>query len=328
MSAELEIAEQFKKTYDQYSFLFQPVDNKNLNKINAPEYISRDFRKIAEKIDELFNAPSIHDYILNFSKNNREIKLPDYEHPELIKSLRTVGSATVKTKLINPLKELIIINDENIENDPIRFNLFNEQLVINFGIELCIALSELMEPKRSNYIKKLFVEPIDYLMKNKKDYLKLNEKQRKDASTEQGKRFYPKVWELYTDNQELKKILSLHIDALQIAIKLEPYFLQTQIFHRIFSYISVPTTQRFNFTKEFFLNLEELKLPTPSLKNISRSLMILRTFNPDVFKSESKTNELIIPALNKASIFQSSYNQTTMRTAYFATMRNYSGSKF
>lgn len=349
MSAELKIAEIFNKTFKKYPFLFQLVQNKR-NTSESIDYISRNFILISQKIDALFKAPSIHDYILNFSKINSLSKIkerslsrprigssgnvefylagnaPNYSDPKLL-NLSAGKFIALKQKLINPLKELVAINDSMIEVDSVRFSLFIEQLVINFGIELCIAVSELIESRRSNYNINESLEVVEYSIRTKKDFAKLSKKERVDAIIEQGERFYPKVWELYTDNKKLIKCLSQHVDALQTAVFLEPYFLQTNTFHQIYSQIPIPTEQRFNFTQNFFFNLYKLKLPTPSLRNISRALLILKTFNPNKFKSEAKIHELIIPALIQSNIFKPKYAQTTVRAAYFATMRNHSGSK-
>lgn len=321
MSKDSVIAKQFKKTYDKYPFLFKFVDQKQPNNTNTLDYVSKDFCKIAEKIDELFKAPSIKDYILNFSKNT-EINTPDYSDAKL-KDLSPGESATLKTKIITPLKDSIIINDENIEVDSIMFSIFTEQLIINFGINLCIALSEIMEPKRSKYKDKNLLEPIEFSKNTKRSFLGLTERDLSKESNEQAKRFYPKVWELYADNETLKKCLSQHLDALKTAAALEPYFLQTQIFHRIFSQIPIPTNQRFNFSREFFLKLHKVKIPTEDLMNISRALLTLRTFNSDIFKAESKIDELIVSALIQADIFEPPYAQSSLRRAYFATMRNH-----
>lgn len=151
----------------------------------------------------------------------------------------------------------------------------------------------------------------------------MTEKRHRRASIAQGKRFYPKAWELYTDNKKLLQCLRQHPDALQIAVLLEPYFTQTNIFHRIFSQIPIPTTQRINFIQNLFLNSNKLKLPLANKKVICRALLILRTFNLNIFKSESKIHELIIPALSHSNIFKMKYSMPTLQRAYFATMRNH-----
>lgn len=321
MSIDADIAKQFKKTYDQYPVLFKFIEHTQPNETKSLDYISRNFCKIAEQIDELFKAPSIKDYILNFSKNP-EINTPDYSDPEL-KSLSPGGSTILKTKTIFPLKDFITINDENIEVDSVVFSVFTEQLVINFGINLCIVLSEIMEPQRSKYSDRNLLEPVEYSITTQKDFLELTEKAYVKESKEQAKRFYPKVWELYEDNNKLIRCLSQHLNTLKTAIVLEPYFLQSQTFHRIFSQIPISTNQRFNFTQEFFLQLNKVKIPTADLMAISRSLLALRTFNPDVFKVESKMDELIVPALIQADIFEAPYATSSVRRAYFATMRNH-----
>jgi hypothetical protein len=352
MSVDLDITNKFNSTFEKYPFLFETIEKLKTSDASGPEYTSRNFNLVSQKIDALLNASSIHDYILNFTEINsllriqsRILSVPQtelYNNIEFYLAGNTPNYSNSKAlhqnpgetivldqELINPLVHKVIINDSTIEVESVRFSIFIEQLIINFGIELCIALSELVEPKRSIHNDNEFLEPIEFSTKSPlADYFDLNAKERKDASIKQGQRFYPKAWELYTDNKELLRCLSLHKDALQTAILLEPYFAQTNVFHRIFSQIAIPTTQRFTFVQSFFLDTNKLILPTPSLKEISRVLLIFRTFNSDVFKAESKIHELIIPALSNSTPFKNKYKDSTVRTAYFATMRNNSGSKF
>jgi len=352
MSADLDISNKFNETFEKYPFLFKPIEKLKASDAPKPNYTSRSFNLVSQKIDALLNAPSIHDYILNFSEVNSFSKIQErflsapqieaYNNIEFYLAGKTPNYTNLKAftqqpgetitldqELINPLSNTIVINDSTIEVESVRFSLFTEQLIINFGIELCIALSELVELKRSGHNKSELLEPVEFSTKSSSTgFFDLNAKERKEASVEQGQRFYPKAWELYTDNKKLLRCLSLHIDALQTGILLEPYFAQTNIFHRIFSQISIPTIQRFEFVRSLFLEMDKLTLPTPSLKEISRALLILRTFNSDVFKAESKIHELIIPALNNSTPFKNKYKDSTVRSAYFATMRNDSGSKF
>jgi len=310
MNTDADLARRFKETFEQYPFLFKFTETKKENKITSPDYVSKDFCKIAEKIDELLQANSIKDYVLNFA-NTTEINVPDYSNPALT------------TQTLYPLKDSIIINEKTIEGDSIKFTLFTEQLVINFGINLCISLSEIMKSERSAYIDKTLLEPIEQATNAEQDFFETEEKHYKKESKEQAQRIYPKVWELFEDNKKLRRCLGQSLDALKLAISLEPYFIQSKMFHQIFSQLPIATNQRFIFVEEFFLTLNKVKTPTENIMIVSRALLILRVFNPLDFEVKLKRDVLITSALIQSRIFETPYEESSVRRIYFATMRNH-----
>lgn len=164
MSTELTIAKNFDKTFKKYPFLFMPTKKLNSSSQSWPKYVSRNFNLISQKIDALLNANSVHDYVLGFSEVNSLSKIKARSLSsvtiEISRDIQFYSAGNTTQKLINPLKDALAVDDSTIEVDSIQFTLFVEQLVINFGIELCIALSELMESKRSLHNKNEALESI------------------------------------------------------------------------------------------------------------------------------------------------------------------------
>lgn len=341
----------FQNTFDSHRFLFDLPEDLAVPNATGPEMSSKIFCSIPEKIDSLLRAKSIHDYVYSFAKinsldkiKNRHLQKPKKEFyngiefnlagnsPDFLKqddqlqNIPSGKSVEAESVLLNPLQNKIKIDDRRAEIDSIKFSLFCEQTAINFGIELCILISEGLESERSKYDKLEKLDSVEWFMHRgilTPDYK--NKVQFKEFVKEQGKRLFPKAWELYTDNKKLIFHLS-RLKYLKSASSLEPYFLQTDTFHKCFSQTPFSSMDRLKQISKFFQNIDVLKRPILNIRIVGRALLLLRTFNPEVFTSEPKQYEVIISALRESKILSRTYKSNTMRSAYMATMRNHSGS--